>query len=357
MYHRLVIALVCITFANAIAHAQTGNSAMQPSQAELNTETTDSRTLTAFTNRKQHTEDWTTIYLAKSNLPLNATGGLVLSKVELQPGCTRELVRLQWRANDPIELYVIRPNREEKLPVVMFLYNYNYDIDVFREERWCERAVQNGFAVAGFGSALSWQRIHTPRPLKEWFVSELQEALATSTHDVQMILNYLETRGDLDLHSVGIFGQGSGGAIAILAAAADSRISTLDLMDPWGAWPDWLQGSKQIPEEERSGYLKPEFLQQVSNLDPITYLPQLKGKSLRIQQVLADTVTPNPAKNKIMSAAPSTAEVTRYSDISEEAKTLGSNGIVGWFGEQLRPKNHLPEVSRNPNGSGANSAR
>lgn len=339
MYCRLVITLAYITFVFAIAHAQAGSSAIQSSQVEQETQQPPQDELPPFVkNRKQHTEDWTTIYLAKSKLPLDATDGLVLNKVELPQGCTRELVRQQWRPNDPIDLYIIRPHSEDKLPVVLFLYNYTYDTDIFLADRWCERAKQNGFAVVGFGSALSWQRIHTPRPLKEWFVSELQEALATSTHDVQMVLNYLETLGDLDVHRVGIFGQGSGGAIAILAAAADTRISALDLMDPWGDWPDWLQGSKQIPEEERAAYLKLDFLQQVSNLDPVIYLPQMKGKTLRIQQVIADPVTPDPAKAKITSVASVTATVTRYPDITAEAKALGENGIVGWFGEQLNPR-------------------
>ena len=166
-------------------------------------------------------------------------------------------------------------------------------------------------------------------------MSELQEALATSTHDVQMVLNYMDTRGDLDLKHVGVVGQGSGGAVAILAAAADSRIRALDLMDPWGDWPDWLKGSKQIPEKERAAYLKPEFLQQVSGLDPVTYLPQLKGRAIRIQQVLSDTITPDAARDKIAKAAPAPDEVTRYPDIPAEAKALGSNGIVKWMGEQL----------------------
>ena len=86
-------------------------------------------------------------------------------------------------------------------------------------------------------------------------MSELQEALSTSTHDVQMVLNYLEARKDLDMNHVGMYGQGSGGAIAILAAATDPRITALNVTDPWGDWPDWLKGSKQIPEEERATYL------------------------------------------------------------------------------------------------------
>ena len=106
-------------------------------------------------------------------------------------------------------------------------------------------------------------------------------------------------------------------------------------MDPWGDWPDWLKGSKQIPENERETYLKPEFLQQVSGLDPIAYLPQLKGKAIRIQQVLSNTITPDTAKDKIAHAAPAPDEVMRYPDIAAEAKALGTNGIVKWLGEQL----------------------
>ncbi len=279
-------------------------------------------------------EDWSAIELSKSGLSLDSIGGMLISKTDL-PGCTRELLRMQWRPNDPIDLYITRPLGTNKFPVVLFLYNYNVDTDVFREDRWCDRAVRNGFAVVGFPSALSWQRLHAPRPLKEWFVSDLQEALATSTHDTQMVLNYLATRDDLDVHRVAIFGQGSGGAIAILTAAADPRIVALDLMDPWGDWPDWLRGSRQIPEEERPTYIEPAFLQQVSNLDPLTYLPRLKGRSIRIYQTDDDLVTPALAREKMAAAGSLVGEVMHYPNMSAEAKALGADGIVSWLGAQV----------------------
>lgn len=284
-------------------------------------------------------EDWNAIDLAHSGLPLNPPGAALVDKTNLQGGCTRELLRLQWRPGDPIDLYVIRPNGSKKFPVVLFLYNYMSDDNLFQEERWCARAVENGFAIVGFPSALSWVRLHPPRPMKQWFVSELQEALATSAHDVQMILNYLESRDDLDVHRVGMFGQGSGGAVAILAAAADPRIAVLDLMDPWGDWPDWLKYSAQVPEEERSSYLTPEFLDRVSGLDPVDYLPRLKGKAVRIQQVLADPVTPAAARDKIAAAAQPPDVISRYPTWTAESEALGNNGIVGWLGAEL----HAPE--------------
>jgi hypothetical protein len=281
-------------------------------------------------------EDWATISLAKSGLPVDAIGGVMLSKVEL-PECTRELLRVQWRQGDPIDLYVIRPRGAAKPPVALYLFDYTADIDLFREETWCRQAGQTGIAAVGFVSALSGQRFHAPRPLSQWFVSELQEALSTTTHDVQMVLNYLASRNDLDMNRVGMFGQGSGGTIAILAAAADPRIVVLDVVDPWGDWPDWIKDSRRLPTEERTAYLKPEFLQKIANLDPVIYLPRMKGKVLRIQQLMDDSITTATARDKIAGAAPKPGETARYQDRSAQAKTWGANGFSGWLAEKLKP--------------------
>jgi dienelactone hydrolase len=282
-------------------------------------------------------EDWTTISIANSGLPIQASAGLLVTKGEVPGGCTSELLRMQWRPGDPIDLYVIRPSGVGKPPVGIFLLSYTFDSAIFRTDYWCSQAKQNGLAIVGFGSALSWQRFHAPRPMSKWFVSEMQEALSTSTHDVEMVLNYLDSRKDLDASRIGMYGQGSGGAIAILAATADPRITALDVTDPWGDWPDWLKDSKQIPESERLTYLTPDFLQKVSDLDPVKYLPQLKVKSLRIQQVVNDPVTPPTAKDKIASAAPKSDDVVRYPDPAAQHKAIFLGGVTEWLAKQLQP--------------------
>jgi hypothetical protein len=336
MYRKTTVTLALFTFlalsTNATPAQTSAPSALPAPAAPPVTPLIE--TPATLTTETPSDEDWTTISLAKSGLPLSATGGVPLSKAEL-PDCTRELLRLEWRLGDPIDLYVIRPRGVNKPPVVLYLFDYTKDSDLFRGDSWCKQAKQSGIASVGFVSALAGQRFHAPRPMKQWFVSELQEALATSTHDVQMILNYLDTRGDLDMKRVGMFGQGSGGSIAILAAAADPRIVALDVVDPWGDWPDWLKSSKQIPENERAAYLKPEFLQKISNLDPAKYLPQLKDRTIRIEQVMDYPVTPPDARDKIASAAPKPTDVSQYADIIAFEKAWRSNGLAGWLGAQL----------------------
>jgi pimeloyl-ACP methyl ester carboxylesterase len=250
------------------------------------------------------------------------------------PEFVRDLYQEGWRANDPIDLYVIRPAKVKNPPVVLYLYGFPSDTARFRDDAYCQRLVRNGAAAVGFVSALTGPR-YSHRPMNQWFVSELQESLAMSVHDVQMILNYLETRGDVDMSRVGMFGQGSGGAIAILAAAADPRIKALDLLQPWGDWPDWLAESLIIPHDERPNYLKPEFLKKLEPLEPMRYLPGLQARSVRIQFV--EQVPPMKSAKRIEEAVPSAAKIIHYESSQDLYSSSAGGRLFQWIADQLKP--------------------
>ena len=160
-------------------------------------------------------EDWTTPALNTSTLkPAPPLGGYNNEYSDYSV----ELLQVQWRFGDPLDLYVMKPKGIKKPPVILYLYGFPSDTGRFKNEGFQNNVTKNGFAAVGFVSALTGHRYHD-RPMREWFVSELQESLATSAHDVQMVLNYLATRGDLDMTRVGMFAQGSGASIAILGMA------------------------------------------------------------------------------------------------------------------------------------------
>lgn len=278
------------------------------------------------------TEDWSSPALGSSHL--EPVGPLSSGAIDKHSN-TLEIVRVQWRWGDPIDLYIMKPKGVKKPPVVLYLYDYRSDVDRFSDEKFQERATRNGVAAVGFVSDLSGYRYHD-RPMKEWFVSNLQECLAVSAHDVQMILNYLEQRGDFDMERVGMFAQDSGASIAILASAVDPRIKVLDLVDPWADWPDWLAQSPIIPEEERKDYLTPEFLKSVAALDPVDWFPKVKAKQVRLQDAVFALSTPKVAKDKLRSAAPAGATVIVYKT-PEETKTIAQdNNVLQWMEQQLQ---------------------
>jgi hypothetical protein len=255
----------------------------------------------------------------------------------------REFWQVRWRPNDPIDLYVIRPRDVEKPPVVLYLYGFPSETDRFKNNGYCERVVRGGAAAIGFVSALTGQRAEHLPPTR-WFVSELQESLAATVHDVQMILNYLDSRGDLDMTRVGMFGQGSGGAIAILAAAADPRLKAIDLLDPWGDWPDYLAKSG-IKPEELANYLKPDFLQRLEPLEPVRFLPELKSRSLRMQFV-DEYDESKEAVRKLEAAAPSTAEVVHYPTEVAFKSATANGALFEWIAAALKPHPDSNTASR-----------
>jgi hypothetical protein len=325
MGRNLVLATALFAMGLNLCFAQTVQTTRQKENVENKASSMPSATA-------PKAEDWTTLSAEKSGLKPPAIAWAVIGKSEL-PEYTSELLRVQWRGGDPIDLYVIRPHGVEKPPVILYLYSFPADTDRFRQDAWCKYVTKDGFAAVGFVSALTGQRYHT-RPMREWFISELQESLGTSTHDVQMIIDYLATRGDIDTTEVGMLGQGSGGTIAILAAAADSRIAFVDTINLWGDWPDWLKESPIIPEDERANYLKPEFLTKVAMLDPLLYLPQLKAGRVRVEQVIGDPVTPKTAQGKLAASVPGVDAVVQYKDTTAQIRAW--TGQKWWLKEQLR---------------------
>jgi len=145
---------------------------------------------------------------------------------------------------------------------------------------------------------------------------------------------------------VGMFATGSGASIAILAAAADSRIRAIDLLNPWGDWPDWLAQSAIIPEAERPNYLKPDFLNKVAPLDPVKFLPQLKSQEVRIERLNDDKVTPEAAEEKIEAAAGSTVKVIHYDNAQRFYGAAGGGRVFQWVKAQLHPAEEAKPADR-----------
>jgi hypothetical protein len=277
-------------------------------------------------------EDWTSPALASSHLmPVRPLAGFVSDN----PKYTVELLQVQWRWGDPVDLYVMKPKGVKKPPAILYLYGYPTDTDIFRRDDYEELVTRDGFAAVGFVSALTGHRFHD-RPMKEWFISELQESLATSAHDVQMVLNYLDARNDLDMNRVGMLAQGSGASIAILASAVDPRIKVLDAIEPWGDWPTWLGTSPFVPEDERALYGKPDFLKKAATLEPVDWLPKIQAKKFRLENENFDTITPKASKEKLRAAAPPGSSVVEYKSLDDFKAVFQNGKNLEWIHHELQ---------------------
>jgi dienelactone hydrolase len=275
-------------------------------------------------------EDWSSLQIGASKLePMPPMVG----GVDEQETFTRIMTRVQWRPGDPIDLWIFLPKGVTTPPVVLYLYDGN--TARFRDNNWAQRVTAGGVAAVAFVPALTGPRFHD-RPMKQWFVSELQEALGSTVHDVKFILDYLASTARFDMNRVGMFGEGKGGTIAILAAAADPRIKAVDALEPWGDWADFLAKSPVVePDPAHADYVKPEFLKKVAPLDPVKWLPDLKIP-VRIQQTRDDDQTPAECKEAIKAAAPKQAEVMRFAALRDLGTRESGGRLYEWIKDKLR---------------------
>lgn len=284
-------------------------------------------------------EDYKSLTLGGSTL--RPQKPVVLEKADILGGkYIRERIQVGWRPHDTFDLYVALPKGAKKPPVILYLYAFPENATRFQSEQWYQGVAKDGYAAVGFVSALTGERAEL-RPPDEWFVSLLPESLASSAHDVQMILNYLDSRGDLDMSRVGMFGTGSGATIAILASAADARIRAIDVFNPWGDWPTWAFKSWVIPEAERGDltvnkYIDPKFLEIVAPLDPVRWLPSVKAQSIRLQSVQSEGTAPAETQEKIAEAAPDKAEVNLFKDYKVWMSIEHGPEMFGWLREELK---------------------
>jgi len=278
-------------------------------------------------------EDWSNLHVGVSKLD---PAPPVVLQTDEGDGFIRTLVEVQWRPGDPIDLYVIRPKGVAKPPAVIYLYDFKEDTDRFKTDGWAHRATSGGVAAIGFVSALSGSRFRD-RPLRQWFVSELQESLGSTVHDVHFILDYLAQRGDIDMDRIGMFGQASGGTIALLAAAAEPRIKAVDVLDPWGDWPAWLAKSPVLREDaSRTDFTNPQFEAKVAPLDPVKWLPTLRSTHVRIEQVMDNIATPDACKDAIRNAAPKQAVIVRFNHFSDFAAQAKGGKLFEWVKAELK---------------------
>jgi hypothetical protein len=165
-----------------------------------------------------------------------------------------------------------------------------------------------------------------------------------------MAISHAGLHEGLDTTGVGVYGEGSGATVAILAAAVDPRIQTLDLFDPWGSWPEWVASTTRIPEKERADYLKPEYLKKVAPLDPVKWFAQVKTQNIRLQNVRSSGETPSAVQKQIEATAPSSAQVKVHENTDAFLAAVPQSQRFTWVKAQTktdRSQNYRAQNSAN----------
>ena len=173
--------------------------------------------------------------------------------------------------------------------------------------------------------------------MKEWFVSELPVAMGRTVHDVQMITDYVQSRTDVDSSKIGIFGQGSGGTAALLAASVDKRLRAVDVLNPWGDWKNWMKSASEIRTlEDRKQFTSKEYLKSIAPFDPLNKQKSIRAPFLRMQFIRKQQNVVDSAANALLKALTKNATTKSYEDAASSVNDLSDGKIFDWIAKSLK---------------------
>jgi hypothetical protein len=351
-FFMLLIFVCAFAFQLTTASAQQSPAPSQPAPAPLQQTAppkdsplsfSPSSSVFATANDADYREDFSTLTLKGSAFfPLTP----VLGQTDDDPKMPfiRERWQMMWRPADSFDLYVCKPRGiSGKLPVILYLYTYPGSTDRFKSDDWCMTMTSEGFAAIGFLSAYTGARLEMRSPIATFF-TDFQESLASTVHDIPFILDYLATRDDLDMTRVGMYGQGSGGTIAILASSVDKRIRAINVLTPWGDWPNFFSQTRYVAADKRAKFMAPEFQTKIAPFDPVKVLPKVQARSVRIDDVRKSGPMPDSSQEHLEAAAPSTAIINQYGDPAALVPHASAGEQFAWLKTELQSK-AKPKVS------------
>lgn len=212
--------------------------------------------------------------------------------------------------NNIVEAELILPRDAIRpVPVVIILHYWGaHDFSI-------EMRLANELLSRGIGAAfvpLPYHMKRTPPGMISGTyallpsIEHLKTGITQSVFDVKRLIDYLESRTDVDHTRIGITGISLGGVLSSLVYGVEPRIQVASVMMGGGDF-SYLIWHSSITLETRNafrnnGVTEPILHEQLKSVEPLTYANSDKGDNILIIGARYDEVVPPESVNKLISA-------------------------------------------------------
>jgi cephalosporin-C deacetylase-like acetyl esterase len=220
-----------------------------------------------------------------------------------------------------------------------------------------ERSLASELARRGIASALMTLPYHltrTPPGMRsgqlaiEPDVARLKLTTIQSVLDVRRSIDYLATRPELDVSRLGISGTSLGALVTALSFAVDSRIQYAAFLLGGADFANILWNSSRVVLQRdalrRQGYTEEKLAKELTDIEPLTYLPQRKEGHTFIISAKFDTVVPKQATDELVAALPDPKvlylETGHYGGIFVQRRLMRE--VANYFGAEFGMKPYAP---------------
>ena len=212
-------------------------------------------------------------------------------------------------------------------PAVLFVHWYGPPAPTSNRTQF----IPDGIALARQG--VTSLLIDTPWSLPTYFRSRVRdEDYARSVQqvrDLRRALDVLMAQPGVDRTRVAYVGHDFGAMYGTLAAAVDPRITHFVFMAGTASFSDWFLYGPKLEGEARD-----RFVAQLAPLDPVRWVPKLRGPVL-MQFADTDEHVSTARREQLAAAAPKGTEVRVYKaghELSEES----TRERLAWLAKVLR---------------------
>jgi len=230
-------------------------------------------------------------------MPMEAT---ILAEEELDGYIRQELEFTGLNKQVPA-LLALPYKATKPLPCVIFLYGIGQEMKFMNE-------ITMPFVEAGFVLVCSEQYGQGEREEEELNLLEelisLRRRAVLNVIETRRLIDYLQTRPDIDPDRIYLVGASFGAITGCPAAAFDDRIKATVLT--YGGGDLRLLASGQAASEAlgwRIILVKPIFLLTFSQVDPIKYVGMISPRPLLFQNGINDSLIPADAAQALFDAA------------------------------------------------------
>ena len=200
---------------------------------------------------------------------------------------------------------MLRPQGEASLAAILYVHWYESESITSHRTQFEEEAkelARLGAVCLSIETLWSDRDFFLKRTQKEDMQNSLEEVV-----NIRRALDLLVSQPNVDTKRLAYVGHDFGGMYGVLAGSLDQRPTHYVVMASTPRFPDWYLYLPKLEGEARE-----TFIQQMTEIDPITHVPNLSPASVLFQFATDDFHVPKERAEEFFAAAKEPREIKWY---------------------------------------------
>ncbi len=229
---------------------------------------------------------------------------------------------------------LLRPKKAERPPCVLFLHGYGGSKEQAR--MIAALLIPRGIAVFAIDAVMHGERAEPGRELLSPELMQGGRPIVRTVIDNRRGIDYLETRGDIDVERLAMLGVSMGGIFGSILAAVEPRIDAAALIVAGGRW-DLLLANSPHPRAQKLQQLgiQSEVVQQAMRVvEPVNFVGHIAPRPVLMVNGEQDQIIPRVCAEALHEAANEPKQVIWYEDghVGMTPEVVGQ--VIEWLAKQ-----------------------